>query len=92
VGTGKVAKAAILGQQGGVWATSPGYSVRAIYMLACPSCPSIHLSQLSVQEQKDIIAAHANPEKTQAGGLRLAGQKFFTLQAGERSIYLKKGV
>ncbi|GAA5843324.1 hypothetical protein JCM3766R1_003665 [Sporobolomyces carnicolor] len=27
VGTGKIAKAAILGQQGGVWASSPGYSL-----------------------------------------------------------------
>lgn len=29
LGTGKVNKAAILGQAGGVWATSPGYDVRA---------------------------------------------------------------
>jgi hypothetical protein len=27
VGSGKVAKAAILGQQGGVWATSSGFAV-----------------------------------------------------------------
>jgi len=72
VGTGKVARAAILGQQGGVWATSAGYA-------------------LSPQEQKDILASYADLGKTQVSGLRLAGQKFFTLQANERSIYLKKG-
>ncbi len=27
VGSGKIARAAILGQKGGVWATSPGYTV-----------------------------------------------------------------
>jgi len=35
VGSGKVSRAAILGQQGGVWAASSGYSVRAIYRSAC---------------------------------------------------------
>lgn len=34
VGTGKIARAAILGQQGGVWATSAGYEVR-------PFCVSV---------------------------------------------------
>ncbi|KAI9465850.1 profilin [Lactarius psammicola] len=45
---------------------------------------------LSPQEQKDIVAAFANPSQVQANGLKLVGQKFFTLQANERSIYLKK--
>ena len=92
VGTGKIAKAAILGQKGGIWAFTPGYAVRAIDMSSFPSYPSIHLSQLSSQEQKEILASYADVGKTQANGLRLAGQKFFTLQANERSIYLKKGV
>ncbi|KAF8192911.1 profilin [Pholiota molesta] len=50
VGTGKIAKAAVLGQQGGVWAASPGFT-----------------------------------------GVRLAGQKYFTLSADPRSIQSKKG-
>ncbi|KAJ7267225.1 profilin [Mycena rebaudengoi] len=76
VGSGKVAKAAILGRQGGVWATSAGYD-------------------LSAEEQKAILDAFADEKRelVQASGLRLAGAKFFTVQAnpGERSIYGKKG-
>jgi len=71
LGTGRVSKAAILGQAGGVWASSPGYT-------------------LSAQEQKDIVAAFTKPDVVQANGIRLAGQKFFTLSANERSIYGKK--
>ncbi|TRM57411.1 profilin [Schizophyllum amplum] len=71
VATGKVQKAAILGQAGGVWASSPGYT-------------------LSAEEQKAVIAAFADPVTAQSQGLRLAGQKFFTLSANDRSIYLKK--
>src|SRR5258707_15100028 len=33
VGTGRVAKAAILGQQGGVWATSQGFEVGDFFLL-----------------------------------------------------------
>lgn len=72
IGTGKVSQAAILGQQGGVWATSSGFN-------------------LSPDEQKAVIAAYTNPEAVRATGIRLAGQKYFTLQANERSIYGKKG-
>jgi len=71
VGSGKVAKAAIIGLQGGVWAASPNYS-------------------LSTQEQKEIVSAFTDPSKVQANGIRLAEQKFFTLQANTRSIYLKR--
>ncbi|KAF8415628.1 profilin [Boletus edulis BED1] len=72
VGTGKIQRAAILGQKGGVWASSAGY-------------------KLSPDEQKAIVNAHNNVEATQASGVRLAGQKFFTLQANDRSVYGKKG-
>lgn len=34
LGTGKVTKAAILGQQGGIWAQSQGYDVRS-FTLHC---------------------------------------------------------
>ncbi|KAJ2923341.1 hypothetical protein H1R20_g3995, partial [Candolleomyces eurysporus] len=71
VGSGKVSRAAILGQQGGVWASSPGYS-------------------LSPEEQKAVINAYKDLSAVQASGLRLAGQKYFTIQANERSIYVKK--
>jgi profilin len=71
LGTGKVHRAAILGQKGGVWATSAGYT-------------------LSTEEQRAAIAAFNNPEQAQASGVRLAGQKFFTLQCNPRSLYGKK--
>ncbi|KXN81907.1 Profilin, partial [Leucoagaricus sp. SymC.cos] len=71
IGTGKIARAAIIGQQGGVWAKSPGY-------------------ELSLEEQKAIIGGFSNHSAVQGSGIRAAGQKFFTLQANERSIYGKK--
>ncbi|KAH9975409.1 profilin [Lactifluus volemus] len=46
---------------------------------------------LSPEEQKGIISSFQNLEATQANGVRIAGQKFFTLQANDRSIYVKKG-
>ncbi|KAF8483536.1 profilin [Russula ochroleuca] len=72
VGSGKLSRAAILGLGGGIWATSPGYT-------------------LSNEEQKAILASYKDLTHTQANGLRLAGEKFFTLRADNRSIYLKKG-
>ncbi|KAF7369210.1 Profilin [Mycena venus] len=72
VGSGKISKAAILGKQGGVWATSAGYN-------------------LSAEEQKAIIGAFDNLDGVRASGLHLAGVKFFTTKADERSIYGKKG-
>ncbi|KAA1472744.1 profilin [Dentipellis sp. KUC8613] len=71
VGSGKVAKAAILGQAGGVWAASPGYT-------------------LSTDEQKAVLNVFNDPTSAQANGVRLAGQKFFTLRVNDRSYYGKK--
>ncbi|MEV0379731.1 profilin [Nonomuraea sp. NPDC050643] len=71
LGSGKISKAAILGQQGSVWAASTGYTI-------------------SPEEQQTVIDGYKRPEKLQASGLRLAGQKFFTLQVVERSVYLAK--
>ncbi|KAI0292028.1 profilin [Russula brevipes] len=71
VGTGKISRAVILGLQGGVWASSKGYT-------------------LSPEEQKTILASYSDLAKVQANGLRLATSKYFTLQANDRSIYLKK--
>jgi len=72
MGTGKVVRAAILGQKGGVWAATAEYDI-------------------SPEEQKAIVGAFTNVEAAQASGIRLAGKKFFTVQANERSIYGKKG-
>ncbi|KAF8638456.1 hypothetical protein AX17_002190 [Amanita inopinata Kibby_2008] len=71
VGSGRVTKAAILGLQGGVWASSAGFT-------------------LSPEEQKAVVSAYANQGRTQSSGLRLAGNKYFTLSVNDRSIYLKK--
>ncbi|KAJ7598650.1 profilin [Mycena floridula] len=72
VGSGKLTKAAILGQQGGIWATSPGFN-------------------LTQEEQNVLVQCHKNTDATQASGLRIAGEKYFTLSANERSVYGKKG-
>ncbi|KAI0002526.1 profilin [Russula compacta] len=72
VGSGKVSRAAILGQSGGVWAASQGYS-------------------LTPDEQKAIRESFSNPDKAFASGIKLAGKKYFTIQANDRSVYVKKG-
>ncbi|KAF8266232.1 profilin [Lactarius quietus] len=41
-------------------------------------------------EQKEIVAAFKSADIAQANGIRLSGQKFFTVKADERSIYVKK--
>ncbi|EJD07866.1 profilin [Fomitiporia mediterranea MF3/22] len=72
VGTGKISRAAILGLQGGVWASSAGYN-------------------LTAEEQKAVVDSFARPDEAQAHGVKLAGQKFFTLQASDQHVYGKKG-
>ncbi|KAI0360772.1 Profilin/allergen [Trametes cingulata] len=94
VGSGKISKAAIIGLAGGVWAASPGYNVCTIVLSNCSSGDSDGLGvlgmQLSADEQKAIVNAFNKPEDALAHGVRLAGQKFFTLRADDRSIYGKK--
>jgi len=46
---------------------------------------------LSPEEQAATVQAFNSLSKTQETGVRLAGQKYFTLQAEGRSIYVKKG-
>jgi len=72
VGSGRIAKAAILGLQGGVWASSPGVTI-------------------SPQEQDAIVKAFTDADKLQAEGIRLAGQKYFTISVVGRTIQGKKG-
>lgn len=49
------------------------------------------LLQFSSEEQKAIINAFNKPEAAQASGIRLANQKFFTLQCDKEHLYGKKG-
>jgi len=72
VGSRKIARAAILGQAGGIWASTAGFTI-------------------TLDEAKKIVAAFGSAETVQASGVTLAGTKYFTLQANERSIYGKKG-
>ncbi|TFK20072.1 Profilin/allergen [Coprinopsis marcescibilis] len=77
VGTGKVARAAILGQQGGVWATSSNLTLS----------PEEQAAIVSAAKN----AFNGAADQVQANGLRLAGVKYFTLRLTDRSIYLKQG-
>ena len=97
VGTGKISRAAIIGLQGGVWAASPGYNVRLLIPTFSSLCKDIDIAffyilKLTAEEQQAAIKAFANPDETQGHGVRLAGQKFFTLQATDEHVYGKKGV
>ena len=46
--------------------------------------------QLNPDEQKSIVSAFANLDAIRASGVRLAGDKYFTLSADNRSIVVKK--
>ncbi|TFK66020.1 profilin [Pluteus cervinus] len=46
--------------------------------------------QLSTEEQHALINGFKNPDTVQTSGVKLAGQKFFTLSVNDRSIYVKK--
>ena len=48
--------------------------------------------QISTDEQSVLIKALDNKDATQASGVRAAGNKYFTLQLTDRSVYGKKGV
>jgi len=76
VGTGDVDKAAIFNSEGNsVWASTAGW-------------------QVSPQEMQAVVAAYkdtADPKKVWATGLHIAGQKYVTLKADDRSLYGKKG-
>ncbi|QIW95088.1 hypothetical protein AMS68_000606 [Peltaster fructicola] len=76
VGTGNVDKAAIFNDQGNsVWATSAGFTV-------------------SPAEMKEIVNAYADKgdvKAVQSTGIHIAGEKYVTLKADDRSLYGKKG-
>lgn len=92
VGTGKIERAAILGRQGGVWATSKGYNVRLISHSSCWSNVLDVVEQITPEEQKTILASFDDIVHTEANGITLAGKKFFTLQATNEHVYGKKSV
>ncbi|CAF3811333.1 unnamed protein product [Adineta steineri] len=73
VGTGQVSQAAIIGQDGSVWAISPGF-------------------QLKNGEGNKIVNFFKDPSGTSASGMTIAGKKYFTLRADDRSIYGKKAL
>ena len=91
VTSGKLAKSAIIGLSGGVWATSSGYEVRShspslvVYSIAL-SLPI----QLSTKEQKDIVDAFANLDKLRAEGLHIGGKKFVTMTADDQQIHVRQ--
>ncbi|KAF9479134.1 profilin [Pholiota conissans] len=45
---------------------------------------------ISTEEQNAIIDGFKTPDKIQASGVRLAGQKYFTLSVIDRTIQVKK--
>lgn len=47
---------------------------------------------VSPKEASALISGFDDPSPLQAGGLHIAGKKYFTLQANDRSIYGKSGV
>ncbi|KAG2216311.1 hypothetical protein INT45_009693, partial [Circinella minor] len=47
--------------------------------------------QVSANEVQDIIAGFSNSEKILESGIHIAGTKYLTLRADDRSIYGKKG-
>jgi len=76
VGTGNLDRAAIFNIQGtSVWASSSGFTV-------------------SPAEIKEVIASYTDTtdvKKIQSGGFRVAGEKYMTIKADEKSVYGRKG-
>ncbi|QRD84090.1 hypothetical protein F9C07_2028491, partial [Aspergillus flavus] len=70
--SGKISRAAILGQQGRVWGISSGYQLSL---------------QPYSKERYAVIDAYNNLKHTISSGLKLAEKKFSCLKADGRSIY-----
>ncbi|EIW75545.1 profilin [Coniophora puteana RWD-64-598 SS2] len=77
VGTGKVARAAILGQQGGVWAVSAGYNIAAD-------------EQKTIIDAVSKIEASFKENTIPVSSLTLAGRKFIITRPEARSLYGRK--
>lgn len=63
----------------------------ALLLEPCPPNPAPS-RQLSTEEQQKVVGMFNNPAEAREHGIRLAGTKYFTLSANERSVYGKKGV
>ncbi|MCJ1225272.1 profilin, required for normal timing of actin polymerization in response to thermal stress [Toensbergia leucococca] len=76
VGSGNVDKAAIFNSEGNsVWATSTGFNV-------------------APAEIKDVVNSYTDkgdPKKVQSSGFHIAGERYVTIKADDRSLYGKKG-
>lgn len=95
MGTGTVTQAAIIGLKGGVWATSPNFTVSASFSVPHGSPADTRHScsaQLTAEEQKALIAGFDDPAPLQAGGIRASGVKYFCLGADAKTIQGKQGV
>jgi hypothetical protein len=71
-----------------------GFNSRIYGMLvffACALSKSMYV-QISPDEAKKVVGAFVSLETVRSTGVTIAGTKFFTLQANERSIYGKKMV
>ncbi|MCJ1343136.1 profilin, required for normal timing of actin polymerization in response to thermal stress [Peltigera leucophlebia] len=76
VATGHLDKAAIFNVEGtSVWAASPGFIV----------------SPEEIKEVVDSYADKGDPKKVQSSGFYIAGQRYVTIKAEDRSLYGKKG-
>ena len=102
VGTGNVDKAAIFNKEGSsVWASSQGFTVRCLMFLGAalnnsklnPNRYWRRVSKVSPTEVQEIIASYTDTsdvKKIQSGGFRVAGEKYMTIKADEKSVYGKK--
>lgn len=56
------------------------------------SNPFLRSNQISPEEQSKLVAGFEDFPTIQASGIYLAGTKYLTIHAEDRSIYGKKGV
>ncbi|KAF8603608.1 profilin [Ceratobasidium sp. AG-I] len=80
VGSGKVHRAAILGQQGGVWATSPGFTLSAEEQKAC-------IALLNSPEQAQASGVKLCGNKYFA--LQVDARKFYGKKAADGCVIVK---
>ncbi|CAF9919582.1 MAG: profilin, required for normal timing of actin polymerization in response to thermal stress [Alectoria fallacina] len=75
VGTGNLDRAAIFNTHGtSVWASTHGFAV----------------SPAEIKEVIDSYSDTSDVKKIQSGGFRVAGEKYMTIKADEKSVYGKK--
>ncbi|MCJ1449876.1 profilin, required for normal timing of actin polymerization in response to thermal stress [Mycoblastus sanguinarius] len=76
VGTRNVDKAAIFNSEGtSAWASSTGF----------------HISPAEIKEIISSYSDSSEVKKIQSGGFKIAGEKYMTIKADDKSVYGKKG-